>query len=189
MRLRLILPLIALLFIIAPADAQTKSGLTVAQALSMLQAHRVLDGHSVIVKQNGADTAVLQPWEFGSGTLRFRLAKNTAALAEIEQGLDTARRAIVKELLKGMPEIDGKKPTSIDSGSPQFAELQRQFGEALDAPASVSLFRIKVSEFKLDKNEIPVTALSALEPILDDDSGDGAKSAPVTAAPKAARSQ
>lgn len=164
----LAIAVMAVAIFVRGAAAESKP-LSVAQALSMLQAMRNLDGHIVIVKQNGVDTAITQPWSFGSGSLRVRIATSTAALAEVEKRLDETRRSIVRELLKTLPEVDGKKPTEIPAGTPQWSELQRQFVEALEAPASVTLSRIKASELKLDQNEIPVTAIAALAPILDDD--------------------
>jgi hypothetical protein len=155
---------------LAAALAQpTKPPLSVAQALSILQAMRGLDGHVVTVKQNGVDTQVVQPWDFGSGSFRLRIAKNIAALGQVEQDLETTRQGIVRELLKSVPDVDGKRPTNIPDGSPQYDELQRQYREALNAGAAVTLFRVKASELKLDRNEIPITVLSAMEPILDDD--------------------
>jgi hypothetical protein len=136
----------------------------------LLQAMRALDGRVAIVKQNGVDVAVAQPWEFASGALRLRIAKNTTALAEVEKALEDTRQAIVRELLKNVPpDADGKPAAAIPQGSPQWEDLQRQFGEALNAPSRVLLMRIKASELKLDRNEIPGTALSAMAPILDDD--------------------
>jgi nitroreductase len=132
--------------------------ITNAQALSMLQALRNLDGRMVIVKE----TPVMQPWDFGSGTLRLRIAKNVSALVAVEKAIDDARIGIVKEQMKGG--VDQIKP-----GTPEFDAFQKQYADMLNAPAQVELARIRASELKLDKNEIPVTALSALEPILDDD--------------------
>jgi hypothetical protein len=168
--LALVASFLLLIFTSFPSVAQKSAALTVAQSLSMLQAMRVLDGRTVVVKQNGGETAVVQPWDFGSGALRLRIAKNTTALAEIEKALEDTRQAIVREILKSMPPAkDGTAPTEIPPGTPQWSELQKQFGDALNAPAQVTLSRIRASELKLDRNEIPGTALSAMAPILDDD--------------------
>lgn len=165
----LLLAIAFVTFVAIPAFAQSKA-ISVAQAMSLLQAMRNLDGRVVIIKQNGVEGAVQQPWDFGSGAFRMRIANNTTALAAVERSLEETRQAIVRELLKGAPpEADGKPATSIAPGTPQWEELQRQYGEALNAPASVTLSRIRASELRLDRNEIPVTALSAMAPILDDD--------------------
>ena len=152
------------------AAAADKPPLSNAQALSMLSALRNLDGHVVVIKQNGTDTQVMVPWEFASGTLRLRIARNITALTAVEKSIDDARQAIVKEILKGMPpDKDGKPATTIAPGSPEFEQFQRQITDALNAGAAVDLNRIKASELKLEKNEIPGTAISALSPIIDDD--------------------
>lgn len=144
-------------------QAQSKPPM-IADALSMLQAFRNLDGRQVIVKVNGADTPVMTPWDFASGTLRLRIARNISALAAVEKDVEETRQSIVKEILKGMP-----AGSQITPGTPEFEVFSLQIADALKQPAAVTLSRIKASELRLDKNEIPITALSALAPILDDD--------------------
>jgi hypothetical protein len=153
------------------AYAETKAPqITNAQALSLLSALRNLDGHIVVIKQAGQDQTVMVPWEFGSGTLRLRIASNVTALVAVEKSVEDARQSIVKEVLSKMPAAeDGKPRAAIPNGSPEFDVFQKQYADMMNAPAQVTLARIKASELKLDKNEIPVTALSALVPILDDD--------------------
>lgn len=154
------------------AEAADAQSLTVGDALSLLQALRNLDGHAVPTKQNGAETVVIVPWEFGSGTLRAKIATDIWVLSQVERAVDDARRAIVAEILAKMPaDKDGNRPVSIPPGTSEFADFQRQLEAATRAPAALStpLARIKVGELKLDRNEIPVTALAAMAPILDDD--------------------
>lgn len=153
---------LAFLMLIGPALAESKKpALTNAEALSLLQALRTLDGRQVIVKQGTNESVVMQPWDFGSGTLRLRIARNITALAAVEKTVDEARQGVVKELLK--------TTTAIAPGTPADDSFRVQIGEILKEGAQVDLSRIKASELRLDKNEIPVTALSALTPILDDD--------------------
>lgn len=151
-------------FVIAAASGADKPpAFSNAQALSMLQAHRVLDGRQVIVKQGDVDIIVPQSWDFGSGTLRMRVARNITALVAVEKTLDDARIGIVKEI------ITTRGVKAILPGSLELDEFQRLYGAVLADGAQVDLSRIKASELRLDKNELPVTALSALAPILDDD--------------------
>lgn len=153
-----------------PPVLKLPTKITNGDALSMLAALRNFDGRIVVIKQGGQDATVMVPWEFNSGTLRLRIARNVAALAVVEKTMEDARISILKELLKDIPPgPDGKPAQGLPPGSTAFEAFQRQYAEALNAPAEVTLFRIKASELKLDKNEIPVTALSALAPILDDD--------------------
>lgn len=163
----IVLAALAIIFGTLAAGAEEKKPLTVAEALSLLQALRNLDGRIVVVKNGANESTVTLPWEFGSGTLRLRIARNVSALAGVERSLEEARQKIVAEILQKMPSKDAT--ASIAPGSPEFAAFSRQVSEALAAPAPVDLARIKASELRLDKNEIPVTALSALAPILDDD--------------------
>ncbi len=164
----------SLLSMYIPARAQDKppAKITVAQALSLLSGLRTLDGHQVIVKQNGQDAVVLQPWEFGSGLLRLKIANDISLLAAVEKTADDVRVNIIKEIVKGMPaDKDGKPPVGLTPNTTEFDSFQRQYTEVLNSPAqgTQDLARIKVSELKLDKNELSVTALSALSPILDQD--------------------
>ena len=153
-------------FPIPVAFAAEAPKLTVAQTLSLLTALRNLDGHQVVVKNNGQDVIMMQPWDFGSGLLRLKIANDITIAAAVEKGLDDARLAIMKEILKDKPGT-----TSLQPDTPEMAEFVKQYGEAISAPAKgvQDLAHIKASELKLDKNEIPVTALSALQPILDID--------------------
>lgn len=157
---------LALLLLIGPALAESKKPpLTNSEALSLLQALRALDGRQVVVKQGATESIVMQPWDFASGTLRLRIARNITALAVIERTVDETRINILKELIaKKLGNADGITP-----GSPGYDEFQKQFLAVLNEGAAADLSRIRASELRLDKNDIPVTALSALAPILDDD--------------------
>lgn len=140
--------------------------ISVRDALGLISGLRNLDGHAVVIKQNGQDGTVIVPWEFGSGSLRLRISNDLTLLATVERTADEARVGIVKELLKQNGGGDAIKP-----GTPAMDEFQRQYEQVLNAPAKglQDLGRIKTSELKLDKNEIPVTVLQALRPILDQD--------------------
>jgi hypothetical protein len=143
--------------------------LTVAEALSLLTALRTLDGHQIkVYDKDGKETGqvIMQPWDFGSGLLRLKIANDITITAAVEKRLDDARQAILKEILKDEPGV-----TSLKPDTPEMAEFAKQYGQALNAPAQglEDLAHIKASELKLEKNEISVTALSALRPILDID--------------------
>lgn len=146
----------------APLRADPPAKITVRQAISIAQALRNLDGHMIVTKQNGADQTVMIPWEFGSGSLRLRIANNLSIVAAVETSFETARKSVIKE-------IGGT--STPNPGTPEYETLLKQLNEVLDQPAAGSqdLARIKASELKLDKNEIPITVISALEPILDND--------------------
>jgi hypothetical protein len=154
------------------ALGEDRPKLTVAQALSLLTALRNLDGHAVVIKQNGQDAIVVQPWDFGSGLLRLKISNDISILALSEKAAEDIRVAIIKEIVKGMPpDKDGRPPALIPSGTAEYDAFQAQYNEMLSGPAqgTQDLARIKASELKLDRNEIPGTALSALAPIMDVD--------------------
>lgn len=146
-----------------PASAADK--LPVKDGLTLLTALRNLDGRPVVVEQNGQRGTVVQPWEFKSGLLRLKIAENIAALSVVERAVDEARIAIVRQVSKKF-EVE-----RIDPETPAYAEFSKLYQEVLDAPTpgADGLSRIKASDLKLDQNEISVTVLAALKPILDMD--------------------
>lgn len=131
-----------------------------AQALDM--ALKSLDGHPVVIKRNGTEETVSVPYEFGSGSLRLRIANDISIVDAGLKALDETRRGIIKEHLK-------PGQTEIKVGTPAFEQVQEEYRQALAAPLprAGELSRIKASELKLDQNEIPVTVLQALKPVLD----------------------
>ena len=160
-----------ILFIAAafPAFGADKISLTLAQPLAT--ALRNLDGHLIVIKQNGQDATVMTPWEFGSGSLRLRIANNITILDAALKTAEDTRLAIVKELLKRASDRTGTQITDIKPDMPENVEFQKQFADLMAQPAAGTqdLARIKVSELKLDRNEISPTVLSAMAPILDND--------------------
>jgi hypothetical protein len=134
-------------------------------AMALAQALRELDGRKQVVKVNGQDTIVVTPWEFGSGSLRLRIANDLAILSAVEQQMTTIRAAIFREVTKGGSQTD------IPPGSPEAAAFMKQFEDALNQPAAGTqdLARIKASELRLDRNEIMPSVLEGLRPILDQD--------------------
>lgn len=156
---------------VPPPAALAPPALTIAQAIPLASALRNLDGHMVVIKQNGADNIVMIPWDFGSGSLRLRIANNLTILASIEKSAEDTRQAIIKEILK-KASAAGKEPVvEIKAGTPERDDFDRQFADmmAQPAPGGKDIAHIKASELKLDRNDIPVTALSAMSPILDMD--------------------
>jgi hypothetical protein len=139
-----------------PADAGNR--LTVGEALGALAALRNLDGRQVVVKQGESSTIVLQSWEFKNGTLRMIIADDLKVLSTVEASAEAAKQAIVKDVFKGQQPKDG---------TPEMAEFSKQYGELLKAPANIpGIAKIDRKDLRLDVNEIGVTVLQALDPIL-----------------------
>lgn len=162
--------------------------ITLDQASKLLVALRNLDGHMIVVKQNGVDNVVMDPWHFGSARVRLRISNDINVLEASLKVAQTARQGIFREaaakatkrLCSVAPEAAGGKLAAecvngqvneLRPGMPEFDEYDRQSKEldAQGAPGTQDLARIKASELNLDRNEIPGTVLSALEPILDND--------------------
>ena len=174
--------LFPILFLAAGPAFGADGKITVEQGAKLLAGLRNLDGRMIVVKQNGADNVVMDPWQFGSGKLRLRISNDINILEAGLKITDAARQAVFREqaskagdrLCKGEkrpPECIGGQVTTLSTGMPERDEYDRQVKE-LDAqpvPGTQDLSRIRASELNLDRNEIPVTVLSALEPILDVD--------------------
>lgn len=146
------------------ADPVKTPAMPVSQAIQVLGALRNLDGHQVIVKANGVETVVNQPWTFGSGTVRLAIATDIALFEAVFNAVEKTRLGIIAEITKG------KEPGfQIQPNTPEMADFLKQYNEALGAPASglERVVRIKTVDLRLDVNEIPVTTLSALLPILE----------------------
>lgn len=154
------------------AAAQQKfQPFTNAKALNLIVALRGLEGRIIIIKQNGVDTQVQQPWDFGSALLRLRIKRNIQVLEPVEKAIKDTREAMVTEALAKMAEKNGQKPTVIEPGTPEFIAFLKQLEDMLEKPVDgqVDLSRIRASELKLDRNEIGPSVLTGLDPILDDD--------------------
>jgi hypothetical protein len=151
-----------------PPTAVLEPGkITVRQALALAPALRNLDGKPSVVKQNGTDAILMNPWEFQSGIVRLVLGNDLAIVEPVERAAENARQGIIRELLKKMPAGSAQ----IAAGTPQWDEYQKQYDQVLDAPAvgTQDLAKIKASDLHLEKNEIPITVIAALKPILEID--------------------
>lgn len=156
--------IVALMMIATTAMAADKPALTNQQVLEMLVAHKSLDGRTI--------AGVLVPWEFKSANLRMRLVSNQERLEAVEKLIIASRAKIEAEVLVNTaPDKDGRKPTRVLDGTPEAVPFLKQFNELLEAPVvtPLDLARIKVSELKMDVNDIPPSVVKALRPILDDD--------------------
>ena len=149
----------------AAAAASATGKILVRDALQLAAALRQLDGHMIVIKQGAQDNTVMVPWEFGSGSLRLRIANDLKIVSEVEAAAETSRQGIVKEILRksGRDKIEG--------GTAEYEDFQRQYADLVAQPAAGTqdLSRLKASELKLDRNELPVTVLLGLKPVLDID--------------------
>ena len=157
----LILMAIAPFVSAAFASDPPKLSLRDAQALAV--AIRSLDGHPIVVK----DQVVTVPYEFASGTTRAKLANDLSLLKLSETSIELTRQQIAKEVMTR------HNVEKIENGSAAFEDFLAQMTKALDqeAPGTQDLAHVNIADLKLDKNEIPISTLAGLRPILE--GGDG----------------
>lgn len=158
------LAVVVALLLASPALAGEK--IPVRDALSLAIALRNLDGRMVVVDgKDGQKGTIMQPWEFKSGIVRLRVAENLTILAQVERAAEDARMGIFKQVSQKFG------VTEFPPGTAANEAFQQLYEEVLKAPAAgtENLHRIKAGDLKLDVNEIGVTVLSAMAPILDRD--------------------
>lgn len=147
------------------AAAAESPKITVRDALSLAVALRNLDGHMIVIKQGQTENTVMVPWDFASAALRLRTANDLSIVSNVERIAEQARQGLIRSILQKSGEKE------IKPGTPEYDDFQKQYNELLDqpAPGTQDLSRIKASELRLEKNEIPVTVLVGLKPILEMD--------------------
>lgn len=143
----------------APAATPLPDTMNVADCLGILAGLNTIDsGRQVIINAGKPNEAVVsQPYEFGNAKLRLDIAHNISLLAAIQRDAQTTQQKIFAEVSKGSPEI---KP-----GSAEAMDYDKQLKELTSRPCNVSLAKIKDADLKLDKNEIPSSALALIDRI------------------------
>lgn len=141
-----------------PSAAINPSGLTLNDCLTVLTGLNALDGYQVVVNAGKPNEQVIvRSYEFSNGDLRGDIADNIATLTAIQKTAQEAQAQIFRDVAKGETEI---KP-----GTPQVTEYDRQLKELTTRSCSAQLKKIKTSDLKLNKNEIPGSVLAALDKI------------------------
>lgn len=88
---------------------------------------------------------------------RYALAKNLRITKGIVRDIEKARDALIRSIAEG---------GFIPQGSPLADVFDRQWAEFAEGTEEVSLMRFKLSDFNLDVNSIPVTALADMGPVI-----------------------
>lgn len=130
--------------------------MTIADCQAVLVGLNGLDGRAEMTKDGAAVTV---PYQFGNGALRLAIQQNIAALNGVQQAFVKVQQDLFREIAGSATEI---KPNTLE-----FAKYQKAVMDAQASPCDVTLVRIKASDLKLDKNEIPGSVLGALDRILD----------------------
>lgn len=100
------------------------------------------------------------PYKFGP-KVRYSLAKNLRILRRKVEDIDKARVALVREIWPGG---DGAKK---DKDSAEFERFSSQWQAFLESEEDVDgLMRFQFGELQLDINNIPVTVLASLGPLI-----------------------
>jgi hypothetical protein len=151
-------------------------GATLYDCLNILGGLNEIDGkHTVIFNAGKPNEGVIeQVYEFGNGALRQDIAYDIAILSEIQKSQSAAQQKILMEVSHGRGEIKAPddKATQADRDEylRQFVEYNKLLTELTSSSCDISnLKRIKISDLKLNKNEIRGAALAAIDKILDKD--------------------
>lgn len=143
-----------------PLLAEEPAPITINDCLTILSGLNSLDGRMVVVNAGKPSEQVInQAYEFNNGALRGDIADNIAALTIVQRTAQEAQGKITLDIAKGDPEI---KP-----GTPKALEYDRQLRELVARPCGIPLKRVKTSDLKLDRNEIPASVLAAIDKIRD----------------------
>ena len=168
--------------IAAEAPVHAKPGpmstMTINECLLVLQALNAIDQHIVIIGTPPNQQTVQQSYEYGGNFRLNVLAHNVHALSALQQDAQGEQQKILRDILAKMPPVkekdkDGKetgteKPaTEIPANTAEAVEYDKRLKELTAAPCLADLTHFKDADLNLDKNQLPVWALSNLEKIRD----------------------
>lgn len=177
MRIVLIAGALALSQVAFAAEAPVKqdtmpkpAGMTIAECTTVLAGLEALDGYQTVINEGKPNVQVVaRSYVFGNGTLRADIAHDISALRDVRHTAQEAQQAIFRELAKGATEILQTVADQAGKEHPNqvYAEYVRELNEATDKPCLAILTRINLKDLKLEVNEIPGSALSNIDKILD----------------------
>lgn len=149
-------------------EKKIPSSMTINDCLLILQGMQAIDEHIVVVGKEPNQQLVKQSYEYGPGGFRLNfLARNIRMLTDLQQTAQAEQQKILRDILNKMPQKDGKAPTEIQPGTDEATEYDKRLRELTGAPCLADLAHFKESDLKLDKNELPGSALANLEKIRD----------------------
>jgi hypothetical protein len=172
---RIIFGLYLILVIIGPFAAKAAGSdhkLTVGEAINAMNALNSLDVHSTGVVDKGGNQ-VMAPNNFiFSGPTHLTMARDIAQGTVALKAYQEAVNALRTRMASGVPR-DKLTPDGVPAD--KDAEFKKQVQETFDAPTDVAMIRLKQSDLCLDaappacpeKNNIPVSILTMLLPIID----------------------
>jgi len=92
-----------------------------------------------------------------AGTVRMAMARNVAKLGEVVSAYQNARNALVYDHA-----VAGGNAVAPD----KIADFERAHAELLSSVHEVDLIRLSEANLQLDVNEVPVSVLAALIPVM-----------------------
>jgi hypothetical protein len=148
--------------------AAPQSSLTLNDCLLILQGLQAIDEHIVIIGKEPNQQLVKQSYEYGPGGFRLNfLAHNIRVLTDLQQTAQAEQQKILRDILAKMPPKDDKPATEIPPGTPDALEYDRRLRELTGAPCIAELTHFREHDLKLEKNELPGSALANLDKIRD----------------------
>lgn len=134
--------------------------LPIKTLLEINAALSVLDGTPTIVKgENGTEKTVTVPYQF-SGKVRWGISKNLNVLKRISEDFSKTRDSLISDVSGGIGRIEPENEAAIKLFNEKIAEV---FTTEEDTKGLLSL---PFEGLNLDVNQIPVSILAALEPII-----------------------
>lgn len=109
-----------------------------------------------------------KPFDFPRGGVRLDIAHNMAVLTAVQNDAQPAQQKIFNQVLKTVPAgADGKTAVVIQPGTDAALEYDRLLRELTAKPCRATITRLKVDDLNLDKNQLSLGVLSAIDRILD----------------------
>lgn len=134
--------------------------LPIRTLLEINAALSALDGTPTVVKgENGVEKTVIVPYQF-SGKVRWGISKNLNVLKRVSEDFSKTRDALINEVSNGTGRIEPENEAAIKLLNSKVAEV---FATEEDTKGLLSL---PFDGLNLDTNQIPVSILAALEPII-----------------------
>ena len=118
-----------------------------------------LDGYDRVARDGAREFVVREFYKFGKG-LRSLIAGNISTARTALRLLDEKNKDLIAQFAEGERQVP-------DKNIAEFAEAQRNLLKGSSGVSLSAFRRIKFDELDLDKNPIPPSVLSMLEPILD----------------------
>lgn len=145
-----------------PEAAMNPMKLTIGDCLEILNGLTALDQ----LAPAAAPALPAPRFEFPSPNVRLDIAHNIAILNAERAIAQKEQQKIFVEVLKTIPEKDGKPATEIAPNSLASVEFDRRNREILAQPCRVAPFPINAVDLNLERNQIPLTSLSQIDRIL-----------------------